>query len=269
MARKRKSPYRLQFVDRPGWSLQGHALQRLVQELRETAATCFDEVPPYQAMSGTRDELCDKVLSVARRRDGRMAGFCSTVLLPVPGVGEVLHLGLTCVRPEDRGAGLTHLLTQKVVAGYLIRHRPLGRLWVSNCAAVLSSLGNVALHFENVHPSPLLRQAPSDKHVRIARAIAARYREKMFVHARAQFDESRFVFRGSVKGTVFQKAKDDRRYHHRNGALNSFYSRLMDFENGDEVLQVGYVSTLSTVKYAYRRRSRPRAQPARALDLAA
>jgi hypothetical protein len=246
-------------------------LDFLVKKLREVAGTCFDEVPPYQVMTGTRQELSDKVLSVAWRPDNRIAGFCSTVLLPVKNVGEVLHLGLTCVRPEDRSSGLTHLLTKKAVAGYLVRHKPLGRLWVSNCAAVLSSLGNVVLHFENVYPSPMAHVKPTANHHRIARAIADDYRDKIFIHSNSVFDERRFVFHGSVKDTVFQKAEEDKRFHHRNGILNGYYRNLMDFDNGDEVLQIGYVSTLTTVKYAYRRRKtrKNKKQQMHGMDLAA
>jgi hypothetical protein len=268
MIRKKENRYRLQFLYRPGLTANQVWLTDLVKNLRDTANTCFDEIPPYQAMVGTREELSDKVLSVAWHPDGEMAGFCSTVLLPVKHVGEILHLGLTCVRPEDRGSGLTHLLTKKAVASYLVRHKPIGRLWISNCAAVLSSLGNVALHFENVYPSPMVHVKPKKNHYRIALAIERYYRKKIYIHDNAEFDETKFVFRGSVKDTVFQKAEDDKRYHHRNGFLNNYYSRLMDFDNGDEVLQIGYVSTLSTVKYTYRRRN-PRKQAVRTMDLAA
>jgi len=249
-----ETAHRIQFLYRPGWYLLEEETQALVERLRDTAATCFDQIPPYQVMEGSREEMSDKVLAIAWKHDDTIAGFCSTVLLPVPEVGEVLHLGLTCVRPEDRGSGLTHLLTRKVIVGHLLRHKPIGRQWVSNCAAVLSSLGNVALHFEKVFPSPIGKPIPSRQHVQIARAICGQHRGKMFVREDAVFDEESFVFRGSVKDTVFQKAADDRRYHHRNHLLNRFYQNLMDFPNGDEVLQVGYVSTLSTLKHAYRRK---------------
>jgi hypothetical protein len=252
---KKSHPYRILFYYRPGLYLEDNDLEHLVQQIRETASTCFEETPPYQAMVGSREELADKVIAAAWRRDSQMAGFCSTVLLPVKGVlGRVLHLGLTCVRSEDRSAGLTHLLMKKVVTGYLLRHRPIGRVWVSNCAAVLSSLGNVALHFEKVFPSPVGKEKPSRKHVRIAQSIERLYREKLYIREDAVFDESRFVFRGSVRDTVFQKSANDRRYYHRNSLFNDYYSNLMNFDEGDEVLQVGYVSTLTTMKYAYRRR---------------
>jgi hypothetical protein len=254
MTGKTKSRYHIKLLVRPGRRWPEGKLRTLVQELRDVSRTCFDELPDYQVMRGTRDELSDKVIAVARRADGVMAGYCSAVVLPVAGVGKVLHLGLTCVRPEDRGAGLTHLLTRKVVQGYLVRRKLLGRLWVSNCAAVLSSLGNVALHFDDVYPSPFLRRAPTGKHYRIAATIDRRYRDKMYVRRDARFDLHAFIFRGSVKDTVFQKEADDAHFHHRRRALNNYYRGLMDFDAGDEVLQIGHVSLLTALRYRWRRR---------------
>lgn len=254
--KRRKEKYRIEFINRPGRKLSDARLASLVQALRATAATCFDTLPDYQVMAGTRAELADKVLAMAWRKDGQLAGFCSCVILPVEGVGKVLHLGLTCVRPEDRGAGLTHLLTRRAVSGHLLRHRPLGRLWVSNCAAVLSSLGSVALHFQNVYPSPARAEGPSPAHRRIAEAINRHYRHKMFVPDSSTFDTEAFVFRGSIKETVFAKDGDDPRFLHRKEPLNDFYRARIDFDRGDEVLQVGRASTIGAFKHLYRRRFR-------------
>lgn len=251
---RNKTAFRIEFLYRPGLKLSDEALGCLVREIRGVAETCFEEIPNYQALEGSREELIDKVITLARRPDGSVAGFCSTVLLPVPGLGEVLHLGLTCVRPEARGSGLTHLLMKKAVVGYLLRRKPVGRLWITNCAAVLSSLGNVALYFDKVVPSPFAKARPSQDYLRIARAISEIYRKKIYIREEAVLDEEWFVFRGSVKNTVFQKSPTDTRFHHRNGALNEFYRRLMDFQEGDEVLQVGQVSVLTTLRHGRRKK---------------
>lgn len=137
---------------------------------------------------------------------------------------------------------------------YLLRQNPFGKIWVSNCAAVLSSLGNVAMHFERVYPSPFYSSPPSSTHVRIARAIDQGFRDKMYVSDDAVLDETRFVFRASVKYTIFHKKRDDLSYHHRKTGLNRFYANTMNFENGDEVLQIGYFRLASMVKYAFRQR---------------
>jgi len=176
------------------------------------------------------------------------------LLLRVDGVGEVVHLGLTCVRPDDRSAGLTHRLTRKALTGYMVRKKPVGKLWVTNCAAVLSSLGNVAMHFEGVYPSPDGPEAPTEVHRLIAQTVHEYYRDKIYIHKRAVFDEENFVFRGSVEETVFQKDEEDERYRHRIQELNSYYGRLMDFEKGDEVLQVGFCTVLTSIRHIWRKR---------------
>ena len=149
-----RKKYKVEFLYRPGHSYSDQELQKLVSELQEVASSCFDTLPNYQCLAGSREELSDKVITVARNNRGKLIGFCSAALLPVSGVGSVFHLGLTCVHPKARGLGLTHVLTSKVLVKYLLLHRPLGRQWISNVACVLSSLGNCAVYFRDVYPSP-------------------------------------------------------------------------------------------------------------------
>ena len=259
---KKENKYKIRLYYRPGLYLDKKDCNRLVREIRDTAGTCFDEIPEYQVMKGTRDELIDKVIAVAWRRDNKIAGFCSTVLLPVSGVGEVLHLGLTCVRPEDRKGGLTHILSNKALSGYIMRRRPFSRVWISNCACVLSSLGNVALHPDNVYPSPFAgNERPSSKHLKIALAINDYYRDKLYIRNESKFDADNFIFRGSVKDNVFQKSADDEKYFHRKLELNNYYRNMMDFRNGDEVLQIGHASVLTALKHLFRRKKTKKRPP--------
>ncbi len=245
----------IELLHRPGRRLSDAALAKLVAELREVAADCFDELPDYQCLRGTREELSDKVIALARCADGRLAGFCSAALLGVPGVGEVLHLGLTCVRADQRSGGLTHRLTSTLTVRYLLTHRPLSRVWVTNVACVLSSLVNVGRHFDDVFPSPEGPELPTTTHRRIAEAVDALYRDKIYIRPDATFDRESFVFRGSVRETVFQKDEHDARYRHRDARANRFYGERMDFERGDEVLQIGSMSLLTGLRYLRRRRT--------------
>jgi hypothetical protein len=242
----------VELLYRPGRTLREAELAGLVAELREIAGTCFDEIPSYQCLVGTREALSDKIVTVARAPGGRAVGFCSALILPVEGVGEVLHLGLTCVRPDARSGRLTTRLLSKIVIRYFWRYRGLRRIWCSNVACVLSSLGNVALNFAEVHPSPLGPERPTDTHLRIARAIDRRHRRDIHIDPRATLDEAAFVFRRSVPRTVFQKDAHDSRFLHRDRTLNDYYRRLMSFEDGDEVVQVGYVDLRSLLAFAGR-----------------
>jgi hypothetical protein len=251
MATKKPS-YTVDFLYRPGLTMSELEIEALHQEFRRVAVTCFDEVPTYQCLLPGREALKDKVITVARREDGTMAGFCSAVLLPVKGMGDVFHLGLTCVHSSARGHGLTHALTSKLLLQYVFKYRPFGRIWFSNVACVLSSLGNVALNFDSVFPSPYGASQPTNQHLAIAEAIDRYHRSVMAVNEDAVFCPHTFVFRGSVTDTTFAKQADDTRYHHRKPALNRFYMDLLNFEAGDEVLQIGHFSALSLLRYFLR-----------------
>jgi hypothetical protein len=251
-------PYRYELILRPGRRWAAPERARRLAELRDLGALCLEPFPEYQIFLGTPEELEDKLLVSARTRDGRLAGFSSAVLLQVPEVGEVLHLGLACVHPGARGGALTVQLYLRTLVGYLLRRRPLGRAYVTNVAAVLSSLGNFALAMREAHPSPGFTGPVPEAYQAIGRAFDQRYRAKAHIQPEATWDETAFVFRGSGRGTAFQKEAADARYHHRDPTLNQFYAERLRFQDGDEMLQVGTVRLVDLARYALARRKRPR-----------
>lgn len=239
---------KIEIYDRPGRYLNQIELDTLIADLKSVASECLDELPDYQCLSGRREEFERLIIAVCRGKDGKMLGFCSSYILDVGAYGQVLHLGLTCVLPLARRMGLTHKLTSKVVTTYLIRYSLFKESWISNVACVLSSLGNVALHFDDVYPSPY-KLAPSEDHLAIAKMIDEKYRYELFIRDEAKFNDKNFIFEESVLGNQFQKSETDKRYHHRSKSLTDFYANLMNFERGDEVLQIGKVSLLTFPRY--------------------
>lgn len=247
------SKYQYEQLMFPGKTLSPDTLNLLVLELRTVAASCFKNVPSYQALSGEQSELDKAVICLARDENGKVMGFCSALLLPIDGGDKVLHLGLTCVHPDARGKNLTHHLTSKLLLNFIVKKSLFKETWISNCACVLSSLGNVAMYFESLYPSPYGVKTPSHRHLNIARAIDQNYRQSIAINDSAQFDAQRFVFEGSVGGTVFEKDAQDGRFHHRDQALTEYYRSLLSFERGDEALQIGKVSLLTFPKYLIRK----------------
>lgn len=243
--------YNLQYFYRPGETMKDDELAQLNRDLRRVASTCFDKLPDYQCLSKGREALRDKAIVLARQPGGPIEAFSSALLLPVDDVGEVLHLGLTCVHPAARGNGLTHQLTSHLLRRMLLGN-PLKGLWITNVGCELSSLGNVAINFDEVFPSPYSSCKPSETHLKIADTIDKFFRAPMAIRKEASFCPQTFLFKESVKGTIFQKSEEDKRFHHRNPSINTFYKELMSFENGDEILQIGYVSALTYARYMLR-----------------
>ncbi len=239
---------KIEVYDRPGRYLNQLELDTLITDLKSVASDCLDELPDYQCLAGKREEFDRLIIAVSRSKDGKMLGFCSSYILDAGAHGQVLHLGLTCVLPLARRMGLTHKLTSKVVTTYLVRYSLFKESWISNVACVLSSLGNVALHFDDVYPSPY-KKSPSAEHLEIARMINDKYRWELFIRDEAKFNDQNFIFEESVLGNQFQKSETDKRYHHRSRKLTDFYANMMDFQRGDEVLQIGKVSLLTFPRY--------------------
>jgi GNAT superfamily N-acetyltransferase len=270
---------RIEVLVRPGRTLSVTARGLLQSELIDVAAPCFDELPRYGVLGDDAAPWDDAVIALARDERGRLLAFTAAQILPIDGVGEMLHLGLTCVHPEHRGARLTHPLLARTIQTWLLRN-PLRGAWVTNVASVLSSLANVALHFESVWPSPFEDGPPTPQHTLVAAGLSDRWRGRLHLDGGAPLDLERFVLVGANRGSVFQKASHDARYHHRDPELTRWYRELADLDGGDAVLQVGRVSIPGLVRYGVRnlvasvpglRRlvSRPAMRPVPALSRAA
>lgn len=245
----------IEIYDRPGLKLHFFELEKLQKELIEIGKSSLEKLPNYQCFSINKNEFNRLIISVARNNEGKAIAFCSSYILDAGEYGEILHLGLTCVGPEARGLGLTHKLTSKVIYRYFTAHAKLGSFWISNVACVLSSLGNVALHFEDVYPSPFLT-TPTQEHKEIAKLINNHYRNELYIHPKSTFDAKSFIFQGSVIGSSFQKEEHDTKFHHRDERLNDYFKKLINFNNGDEILQIGRVSLMSYPKYLLRNRKK-------------
>ena len=243
------SKFNYEVIFYPGKCQTQSQNEKLVQEIKEVVATCLEEVPSYQVLTGEKEELDRAIVATARDSKGRLLGFCSALVLDIEAVGRVFHTGLTCVHPRARGKKLTHKLTSKILTQFLLKESMFDSTWITNCACVLSSIGNVAKYFEEVYPSPYGPKAPSFEHLQIAKEVSTKYRAQLEINNTANFNEETFVFEGSVDGTVWEKDPNDIRFHHREKELTAYYKDLLDFSRGDEVLQVGKVSLMTIPKY--------------------
>jgi hypothetical protein len=240
--------YTFDYLYRPGDWMTERALASLSTEVVALGRKCLDPLPDYQVFLGTREAFRDKVITTARDADGRLVAFCSCVLLPME-VGEVLHLGLTCVEPSLRGSRLSSALANRLITRYFVTRKLLGRVWMTSVACVLSVLGNVAKSFRLVYPTPWQLEPFADEVMAIAETFDREFRHVAYVQPEATFDRESFVFRGSGRGTAFQKEGDAVEFHHRDAALNAFYRARLHFEDGDELLQIVSFTLWDVLRY--------------------
>ncbi|KAJ7621258.1 hypothetical protein FB45DRAFT_928806 [Roridomyces roridus] len=246
------------FYNRPGLTLSSSEQELLRRDLLSVARAGLNPVPDYQCLSSRPDALDDKLILLAYSGDeddepsphgSQPVAFTSAVYLTVPDLPDgraVLHTGLTVSSPSLQRTGIMAQLFAQLFANVIPLH-PNG-LWVTTLAAVLSSLVQSEKVFGKTYPrvprgKKSLRKALPE-HLTIARTISLRHREALLISPMATFDESTFVFRGSLDFTAaapFRKDVDDVRFWHRDEEATDFFRGLMRKGKGDEVLLVGFV----------------------------
>jgi hypothetical protein len=151
---------------------------------------------------------------------------------------EVLHLGLALVRAGARGHKLSRSLYGVSVLAAFLRRGCRG-LWVSNVSQVPSVIGSVASYFSHVYPNGNGAR-PGTAHRQIALQLMTHHRGAFGVGADARFDAERFVIENAYTGGSDNLKKS---FHeatqHRRASIERLCLEQLDYQRGDDFLQVG------------------------------
>lgn len=249
---------RVRIVERPGRWMVPDALDRLVGDLQRivrasTAAGSLD----YGVASGDRARLDDAIVTLVRDRAGTPIAFNALTLLDCELRGrpiEVLHLGLVMVDPAHRAGGLSGVL-YGLTAFLLFARRRLRPLWVSNVTQVPAVFGMVSESFDNVFPIATGARQSYD-HLHLARQIMARHRRVFGVGPDAEHDETHAIIRNAYTGGSNNLKKSfGVAPKHRTEIHNEACRLALDYDRGDDFLQLGQV-TLAAARRFFTRSSR-------------
>ncbi|WP_298887561.1 hypothetical protein [uncultured Bradyrhizobium sp.] len=243
-------------VESPGLSLPQDELDRLVTQLRIVAAKTLaaDELT-YGIFSGERERLARAIVTLIFEEDsGRPIAFNAQSVMQVELDGtpvDVTHLGLVMVDPDARGQGLSWVLYGLTTLVLFLRDGLRPR-WISNVTQVPSVVGMVTETFSGVYPSPRSEARQSFAHLQLARGIMRWHRSAFGVGAEAGFDESRFVITDAYAGgSDALKKTFDEAPKHRNPDYTDFCARELDYERGDDVLQIGRIDLAAARAYLF------------------
>ena len=167
---------------------------------------------------------------------------------------DVLHLGLVMVDPQLRSQGLSWVLYGLTCILMLFRNgmRP---LWISNVTQVPAVVGLVGSGFARVFPAPghSTPKTRSLMHLLLARRITKDHRHVFGVGDDAEFDEDRFVILNAYTGgSDHLKKTFEEAPKHRDEAVNAFCDRELNYQRGDDVLQLGQIDTKTALSYLAR-----------------
>jgi hypothetical protein len=162
---------------------------------------------------------------------------------------EILHLGLVMVDPAARSKGLSWVLYGLTCALLLARNQ-FRELWISNVTQVPAVVGMVSETFTDVFPRPEESARRSFAQLVVARQIMAHHRSAFGVGSEAEFDETRFVIRNAYTGGSDNLKKSfAEATKHRQAVYNDMCQSALDYERGDDFLQIGRVEVSTLTRY--------------------
>ena len=234
---------RARVVERPGRWMPPDDLARMVDDLRVVAATTLGgDSLDYGVLTGDIDRLNDAILTVLYEGESRQpVGFNALSLLTLDLRGrpeEVLHTGLVMVDPEFQGRGFSWVLSGlSVVLTFF--HRQLRPLWITSVTQVPAIFGVIVESFDDVFPARL-KDRRTYRHLEIARQVMGNHRHVFGVAQEAGFDPERFIITNAYTGGSDNLKKTySQAPKHRHDEYNAMCRGQLDYERGDDFLQIG------------------------------
>ena len=252
--RFRSGPHWVEIHDRPGMHLDAETCARLRTDIVDLAR----KVEPRGDLDyGVFLDAADiwRNLSLTLVRDGKtrdLIGFNAMRWIEThPGEMPLLHLGLAMVDPDRQSQGISWILYGLTVVLLFLRGG-LKPLRISSVTQVPAVFGRVAESFADVYPDGVA-PTPGYRHLRQARAIMRDHRDVFGVGGDAWFEEESFVIRNAYTGgSDAMKKSFDQAAHHRDAAMNDFCRETLDYQRGDDFLQIGQMDVPTMRGYLLR-----------------
>ena len=240
--------------ERPGVGCDDATLAAIVEDLRTVARAGQNgkPMPEYGVLLGERADLASRVVTIVYTRAGRPVGFNALTYFDLAlgtRVESVLHLGLTFVDPEFQRQRLPALL-YGVTTFLLLFRNGLRPFWISNVTQVPAVAGMVADNYAGAFPHYAGKHRQTFVQRVLARSIMKHHRRAFGVGEDAGYDEERGVITDAYTGGSDELKKSfAEAAKHRNPAVNDFCARTLDYQRGDDLLQIGRCTLASTLRF--------------------
>ena len=244
-------------IERPGLQLAPDVLARLLSDMRAIAKTTLDDTSlEYGVFSETSGALERSIITVIYdEKESRPVAFNAMPVIDLEIQGkavEVVHLGLVMIDPNTRGKGLSSLLYGYACAMLMIR-KQFQPIWVSSVTQVPAVFGLVSELYSNTFPSGKEGARRSFMQLQLARRIMQDHRAVFGVGAEAGFDEETFIITNAYTGGSdnLKKSFADAPKHRRD-LYNDLCEDQLDYDRGDDFLQIGRLDMAALRHYIFR-----------------
>jgi hypothetical protein len=156
------------------------------------------------------------------------------------------------IDPDYRSKGLLYILYGLTVVIMFCRKR-LTPIWVSNVTQVPAVVGSFSENFNNVFPNALNNSRRSFDHLSLVRQIMLNHRHVFGVGNDAEFDEKMFIIKNAYTGGSDNLLKTwNQVTKYRNDTVNDFCQKHLNYDRGDDFIQIGKMDFFALQKYIIR-----------------
>lgn len=247
---------RVRVVECPGQWMSPAEQGALQEPMRALTRRSIGRDLDYGILSSHQERLRDAVITLLHDRDsGDLVAFNALSYLEIElrdRPQRALHLGLVMVDPDYRTQGLSWVLYGLTCMLIFVKHglRP---LWISNVTQVPAIIGKVAESFVTAYPNPFHPARRSFDHVCVAREIMRQHRHVFGVGEEAGFDEEQFVITNAYTGgSDHLKKRFDDAPKHRDERANHICHSALNYDRGDDFLQIGRFDQNAALHYLLR-----------------
>jgi hypothetical protein len=243
-------------IERPGLWMQPSDQEELVAQLREVVQRSIGKDLDYGILQGDTERLRQSIVTLLYdKASGRAIAFNALTIMPIELRGrriEAIHLGLVMVDPTFRTQGLSWVLYGLTCVLIFFR-RGLRPLWISNVTQVPAIIGKVAQVFVSAYPNPFEATRRTFEHLSVAREIMTHHRQVFGVGTEAGFDEDRLVITDAYTGGSDNLKKTfEQAPKHRDERVNLLCERELNYQRGDDFLQIARLDMPSVRRYLLR-----------------
>ena len=251
---KTKDGFNTRILERPGLWMSDVEIGKLSSDLRAVAEKTLKAGNlDYGVFASDRSRLSESILTIIYDKNNeRPIAFNALAVMSLNINGhplEVIHLGLVMVDPGVRSRGLSWIL-YGLTCVLLFLRAGLRPIYISNVTQVPAIVGMVTKTFSEVYPAPGDGPPQDFRKIQIARAIMANHRHVFGVGEDAGFDETRFIITNAYTGgSDGLKKTFEESPKHRDEAFNSFCHKSLNYERGDDFLQIGLIDLNAARNY--------------------
>ncbi|MDH4211480.1 MAG: hypothetical protein OEV79_08530 [candidate division WOR-3 bacterium] len=235
----------------PGRWLSDAELDILRQTIYSITMTKLGVLPKYGVYSKSREPYKNRIISIAYDKITRTPiGFTAMVHIQLPTNTTrepVIHLGLVITTTNRLGRALLFFIYFWPLL-YFLTIRKFKPFWITSVSMEPSIIGSVSDNFGSVFPHYLQNTTATAAQCEIAQRLFCEHGDEFGMGQHAHLDLQNFVVRGSCRGpSDALRVKYDNSAKYITLKCNKFCELTLDYERGDEILQVGHVSLRSSL----------------------